>query len=150
MSHLPCIYLYWTSVISMHKTYSKENHMKIIGHAKVISAWNLQKFKDIPASDKNYWSLWKKECRRFQYIYEQENQWKLSSCLWLFLSILSSIFSFTWLKSYFPLKNIAENFGSLKQQFTVFKLHYQNFFQGQNFLILEETEMSSYDALKLK
>ena len=39
---------------------------------------------------------------------------------------------------------IAENFGSLKQQFTVFKLHHQNFFQRQNFLILEETERSSY------
>ena len=39
---------------------------------------------------------------------------------------------------------IAENFGSLKQQFTVFKLHYQKFFQRQNFLILEETERSSY------
>ena len=39
---------------------------------------------------------------------------------------------------------IAENFGSLKQQFTMFKLHHQNFFQRQNFLILEETERSSY------
>ena len=39
---------------------------------------------------------------------------------------------------------IAENLRSLKQQFTVFKLHYQKFFQGQNFLILEETKRSSY------
>ena len=39
---------------------------------------------------------------------------------------------------------IAENFRFLKQQFTVFKLHHQNFFQKPNFLILEETERSSY------
>ena len=46
--------------------YIKHNHKKIIkkkysGHAKDISAWNLLKSKDIPASEKIHWSLHKKK-----------------------------------------------------------------------------------------